>query len=80
MDNGKSDRTLLIEIHAALFGVDGQGGVCRDMEECRKDRKDLWISHNSLRRNFWGLVAFLAGSGVLTGAGIAIFEAVNSGG
>jgi len=63
-DQKKIDEThdKVIEISIVLLGTNGDDGMCGDM-------KRITESHYKLKRNFWILVAFLAGSGVL-GSGI----------
>ena len=66
------DGELLLEINnkvtiikTVLLGPDEEGGLLKDF-------KELQENHNTLYRNFWILVAFLLGSGVLGGSIYAI--------
>jgi hypothetical protein len=67
----KTDRELLLEVHnivtrdhTTLFGQNGDPGLIGQVN-------DVCKSYSKLNRNFWILVAFLAGSGVL---GISIWQ------
>ena len=66
------DGELLLEINnnvtiikTVLLGPDEESGLLKDF-------RDLQHDHNTLYRNFWVLVAFLLGSGVLGGSIYAI--------
>ena len=50
----------IIRIETVLLGTGGDNGLVGDV-------KRLAISHFKLKKNFWVLVSFLAGSGVLGG-------------
>jgi hypothetical protein len=50
------------QLHDALIGIDGQGGMMRRVQT-------LENNYAKLNRNFWILVAFLTGTSIL-GTGI----------
>jgi hypothetical protein len=43
-DSNKSDHDLLIEMHAALMGTNGQGGLGRQVEKNTRSLFRLWIA------------------------------------
>ena len=53
-------RDSVIIIKTVLLGTDGDNGLVGDV-------KRLAVSHFKLKKSFWVLVSFLAGSGVLGG-------------
>ena len=55
----------VIKIEAVLLGANGDEGFIGFLKEVAK-------SHYALKRNFWLLIGFLAGSGLLVG-GINLF-------
>lgn len=64
-----TDQSLLTEIRDTV--IENRTIVSRlvdDLKEIREDQRTLYYSHNDLKRKFWILVSFLAGSGLL-GAG-----------
>ena len=56
----------VIRVATVLLGTNGDNGLVGDV-------KRIGESHFKLKRNFWILVSFLAGSGVLGGSLWAIF-------
>lgn len=62
------------EIHTYLMGLNGNPGFCERVE-CQI--KDYAEKYTTLDRNFWRLVAFLIGSGVLTAGGLGLFNILN---
>jgi len=67
----ESQGRMLVEIRSVLLGVPDTDdrGLCGEV-------KEVSASHYSLRKSFWMLVAFLLGTGVLTGVGIGITDLV----
>ena len=51
----------MIRIETVLLGSNGDNGLVGDV-------KRLAVSHFRLKKNFWVLTSFLAGSGVLGGS------------
>ncbi len=54
------------EIKQVLKGYNGQEGLVKRVET-------VCDEHNKLSRNFWILVAFLIGSGIISGTIIGVF-------
>jgi len=59
----KTDHDILLEIHTTLVGVNGQGGLCRQVERNTKSINKLWI-----------IVAVIAAS--IGGGGYGIIQAL----
>jgi len=57
----RESHDAIIKLEQALLGTNGQGGIMRRVEY-------LENHYARLNRNFWILVALLAGSGVLGGS------------
>ena len=51
----------IIQVKTVLLGVNGDDGLCGDV-------KRVVESHSKLKRNFYSLIGFLVGSGVLGGS------------
>lgn len=67
----KDERKKLDETHSTvgqlktlLVGMNGDEGLVGEVKEIGK-------SHYKLKRNFWMLIAFLIGSGIISGSVIA---------
>ena len=62
----KQDETheAVIELKTVMLGANGDDGLVGEVREIGK-------SHYKLKRNFWMLIAFLVGSGIITGTVIA---------
>ena len=61
-----TDQSLLTEIRDTV--VENRTIIRRlvnDLKEIREDQQKLYCNHNDLKRKFWILVGFLAGSGIL---------------
>ncbi len=64
----EEEHDMLIKIHTVLLGTNGDDGLVGDVQRFSN-------SHYKLRRNFWMLVSFLTGSGVL-GAGAIVSQLI----
>lgn len=60
-------RESQIKLNTVLLGANGDDGLVGEV-------KDLSKSHGMLKRNFWMLIAFLIGSGVITGGLLAVLS------
>lgn len=69
----KSQRQLIGEIHTVLLGVEGTAdrGLVGTVEEVVKTQAEQGKCMSKIKRNFWMLVAFLIGSGVLSASLVA---------
>ncbi len=54
----KSDHDILVEIHTAVMGSNGQGGLCRSHDALKRD-------YYNFKRWVIGIFCFLVGSGVI---------------
>lgn len=63
----EDDRKRLYSVHDALVGTNGKGGLIDEVKKLTKEVEYLAISHDNLKRNFYMLVAFMVGAGILTG-------------
>ena len=57
-----------IQVKTVLLGANGDDGLCGEVKRLAERHYELAASHNKLKRNFYGLITFLAGSGVLGGS------------
>ena len=57
----KQEQTV---IHTVLLGANGAEGLVEEV-------KSLAKGHGKLKRNFWMLVTFLIGSGIISGSVVA---------
>lgn len=61
----KSDHDLLIEIHGRLMGTDGQGGLCRQVNNNTKQINRIWIAITLISATVggsaWGIISKLLG-------------------
>ena len=60
-------RESQIKLNTVLLGANGDDGLVGEVKELSK-------SHYLLKRNFWMLIAFLIGSGVITGGILAVLS------
>ena len=63
----KETHDSVIEIKTVLLGKNGDDGLVGDFGRLSR-------SHYKLKQNFWILVAFLIGSGVLVGSLVGILR------
>ena len=63
-------KTAMASMKTTLIGEDGQeeGGLCGRVQYLAQD-------HSTLKRQFWILVSFLVGSGVIT---VSVFSALGA--
>lgn len=68
-EHQKLDEThdTVIELRTVLLGADGNEGLCAKVEKVAK-------SHYKLKSYFWILVAFLVGTGIITGGIIGLLR------
>ncbi len=59
---------IVLKDHTTLFGQNGDRGLIGKVDDACAENKKIGERHSKLNRNFWILVAFLAGSGVLGGS------------
>ena len=71
----KNDHDMIIELHAAVIGVNGQDGMARKLnnhiEECDEQIETLHNKANRTRNGLIALTSFLSGSGIIAGGTIA---------
>ncbi len=54
----KTDHDMLVELHTAVCGVDGQNGLLRSHQALKTD-------YYNFKRWVMGIIAFLVGSGAI---------------
>jgi hypothetical protein len=63
----RESHDAICQLHDALLGVDGQGGMMRRVQHLEEN-------YQKLNRNFWILVALLTGLGIIGGGIWGIFR------
>ena len=67
----QSTHDTVTQLKTVLLGVNGDTGLIGEFKEVKE-------SHYKLRQRFYIFVGIIAGSGILTGAGIGIAELVQA--
>ena len=66
--------TAVTKLLTVVLDTNGNKGLCHKVEDIFDSVTDLNKKQNKLSKNFWTLVAFLAGTGLIGGGTFGLVE------